>query len=77
MRYSLLPLIICYVIVLPFFILTDENFKLDSAKMLAEQAYVIFLILRKGERRSLGYQVLELVNGLPPELGIEYVVYYL
>ena len=39
--------------------------------MVVDQTYVMMLILSKGERTSLGYQVLELVKGIPPELGIQ------
>ena len=49
----------------------DEIFHLDSSKMMVDETYVLMLLLAKGERTSLGFQVLELVKGLPPDLGIE------
>lgn len=39
--------------------------------MVPEQTYVLMLLLTKGDRATVGSQVLELVNGLPPELGIQ------
>lgn len=44
---------------------------LNTMKMKENQTYAIFLFLKKDARTSVAFQVLELVEGDPPELGIE------
>ena len=42
--------------------------------MIENQMYAVFLFLKKDKRVDIAYQVLDLVEGDPPELGIKYVL---
>lgn len=44
---------------------------LDTAKMIEEETYVVFLIVQKGGRTAQQYQVIEVVPGDPPVTKIE------
>lgn len=44
---------------------------LDTANMIENEIYVVFLIVQKGERTAQQYQVIEVVPGDPPVTKIE------
>lgn len=44
---------------------------LDTAKMIENEIYVVFLIVQKGGRTAQQYQVIEVVPGDPPVTKIE------
>ena len=50
---------------------SGHEMSLDTTKMVEAQIYVILLLLQKDKRYSIAYQVLDLVQGDPPTLGIK------
>ena len=51
-------------------IILGPTFELDTMRMIENQMYAVFLFLKKDKRVDIAYQVLDLVEGDPPELGI-------
>ena len=49
---------------------SGPTFELDTMRMIENQMYAVFLFLKKDKRVDIAYQVLDLVEGDPPELGI-------
>lgn len=55
------------------FFFSDENgqLTLKTTNMTEDESYVVFVIIRKGERIAQQYQVVEVIQGDPPVSKIE------
>ena len=55
------------------FFFSDENgqLTLKTTNMTENETYVVFVIIRKGERIAQQYQVVEVIQGDPPVSRIE------
>ena len=55
------------------FFFPDENgqLTLKTSHMIEDETYVVFVIIRKGERIAHEYQVVEVIQGDPPVSKIE------
>lgn len=55
------------------FFFSDENgqLTLKTTNMTEDESYVVFVIIRKGERIAQQYQVVEVTQGDPPVSKIE------
>ena len=50
---------------------SNATLSLNTAGMMEDETYVVFVIIRKGARRALQYQVVEVIQGDPPVSRLE------
>lgn len=50
---------------------SDGWLTLNTSQMMEDETYVVFVIIRKGERTAHQYQVVEVIQGDPPVSRLE------